>query len=141
MTHTHAIVWTDSKEAHVFRFNADDVEREDIKAHNPLRKVHHKAGVIGAGRAALDLSFLDHIVDSLRSTKEWLLVGPAQAKQELVRHLDKHLPYIKATLVGVEAMDRPIDREALDYARRSFKAIDRLRPSADRFPFALIARA
>jgi hypothetical protein len=91
--------------------------------------VHHKAGVIGAGHAALDLSFLDHIVDAVRGTEEWLLVGPAQAKQDLVRHLEKHLPHVKATLVGVEAMDHPTDGELLAYARRSFKAIDRLRPN------------
>lgn len=130
MPHSHAIVWMDSKEAHVFRFNAVDVERNDIKAHSPFRKVHHKAGVIGAGHAALDLSFLDHIVDALRGTKEWLLVGPAQAKLELVRHIEKHLPHVKATLVGVEAMDHPTDGELIDRARRSFKAFDRLRPNA-----------
>ena len=130
MTHSHAIVWMDSKEAHVFRFNAEDVERENIKAHNPFRKVHHKAGVIGAGHTAVDISFLDHIVDALRGTAEWLLVGPAQAKQELVRHLDKHLPHVRKTLVAIEAMDHPTDGELLAYARRSFKAIDRLRPNA-----------
>ena len=130
MPHSHAIVWMDSKEAHVFRFNADDVERENIKAHTPFRKVHHKAGVIGAGHAALDVSFLDHIVDAIRGAQEWLLVGPAQAKQELIHHLDKHLPHVKKTLVGVEAMDHPTDGELLAYARRSFKAIDRLRPNA-----------
>ena len=129
MTHSHAIVWMDSKEAHVFRFNADDVERENIKAHSPYRKVHHKAWVIGAGHTAVDISFLDHIVDALRGTEEWLLVGPAQAKQELVRHLDKHLPHVRKTLVGVEAMDHLTDGELLAYARRSFKAIDRLRPN------------
>ncbi len=130
MTHSHAIVWMDTKEAHVFRFNADDVERQDIKAHNPFRKVHHKAGVIGAGHSALDLSYLDHIVDAVRGTTEWLLVGPAQAKLELVRHIEKHLPHVKETLVGVEAMDHPTDGELLDHARRAFKAIDRLRPNA-----------
>ena len=49
MTHNHAIVWMDSKEARIFRFNATDVEHEHIKAHNPFRQVHHKAGVIGTG--------------------------------------------------------------------------------------------
>ena len=128
-THSHAIVWMDSKEAHVFRFNADDVERENIKAHSPFRKVHHKAGVIGAGHSAVDISFLDHIVDAVRGTEEWLLVGPAQAKLELVRHIDKHLPHVKKTLVGVEAMDHLTDGELLAYARRSFKTVDRLRPN------------
>jgi hypothetical protein len=126
--HEHAIVWMDSREAHVFRFNTKDVERETIKAHSPFRKVHHKAGTIGAGRAAMDLSFFDHIVDALRGTSEWLLVGPAQGKNELLRHVEKNMPWVREKLVGVEAMDHPTDGELLTHARRAFKAIDRIRP-------------
>lgn len=130
MTHNHAIVWMDSKEARIFRFNAANVEAEHVKAHNPFKKVHHKAGVIGAGHLSLDTSFFDHIVDALRGTKEWLLVGPSGAKQELLRHLDSHMPWVRKTLVGVEAMDHPTDGELLDHARRAFKAIDRMQPQA-----------
>lgn len=130
MTHNHAIVWMDSKEARVFRFNAVDVEQENIRSHNPFRQVHHKAGVIGAGHMALDTSFLDHILDALRGTTEWLLVGPAQAKLELLDHIDKHTPHFRKTLVGVEAMDHPTDGELLDHARRAFKAVDRMQPNS-----------
>ena len=130
MTHNHAIVWMDSREARIFRFNAADVEGEHLVAHNPFKKVHHKAGVIGAGRLSLDTSFFDHIVDALRGTTEWLLVGPSGAKQVLLRHLDSHMPWVRKTLVGVEAMDHPTDRELFDHARRAFKAIDRMLPNA-----------
>ena len=54
MSHSHAIVWMDSKEAHVFQFNAEDVEKQRIVAQLPFRKIHHKAGVIGAGHVHLD---------------------------------------------------------------------------------------
>lgn len=126
MTHNHAIVWMDSKEAHVFRFNAVDVESEVLKAHNPFRKVHHKAGAIGSGHAAIELDFLDHIVDAVRGTTSWLLVGPGQAKLALVRHLEAHLPHDLKRLAGVEAMDHPTDGELVAHARRAFKAIDRM---------------
>ncbi len=129
MTHNHAIVWMDSKEARIFRFNAADVEREHIKAHNPFRQVHHKAGVIGAGRPAMDASFFDHILDALRGTTEWILVGPAAAKQELLSHIDRHMPWMRKSLMGVEAMDHPTDGELLDHARRAFRAIDRMLPN------------
>jgi len=129
MTHNHAIVWMDSKEARIFRFNAANVESDHIKAHNPFRQVHHKAGVIGAGRAAMDTSFFDHILDALRGTTEWLLVGPASAKQELLDHVDRHMPWLRKSLMGVEAMDHPTDGELLDHARRAFKAIDRMLPN------------
>ena len=130
MTHSRAIIWMDSKEAHVFRFNAEDVEAERIKAHSPFRKVHHKAGVIGAGRVHLDRDFFDHIIDALRGVHEWLLVGPSNAKNELLAHLDAHVPWLKAQLVGVEPMDHPTDGELLDHARRVFKSTDRLLPNS-----------
>lgn len=129
MTHGHAIVWMDTREAHVFRFNAADVENETIRAHNPYRKVHHKAGVVGAGKLVMDTSFFDHIVDALRGASEWLLVGPAQAKLELVRHVEKTMPWVREKLVGVEPMDHPTDGELVAQARRAFKAIDRMRPT------------
>src|SRR5215471_19457451 len=90
MSHSHAVVWMDAREAHVFRFNAQDVEQERIKAHTPFRKVHHKAGVIGAGRTAADLDFYDRIIDSLRGTQEWILAGPGQAKEALLNYLEKY---------------------------------------------------
>ena len=128
MAHNHAIVWMDSKEARVFRFNASDVESDHIRAHNPFRKIHHKAGVIGSGHMSLDASFFQHIEEALQGTSEWLLVGPAAAKQELLKHVDRHLP--SPSLVGLDAMDHPTDGELLDRVRRAFKAIDRMRPNA-----------
>ena len=51
MSHSHAIVWMDSHEAHTFSFSAHDVavEKERIVAHSPFRKLHHKSGAVGAG--------------------------------------------------------------------------------------------
>lgn len=129
MTHSHAIVWMDSKEARIFHFNATDVDTERFRAHNEFRQVHHKAGVIGAGRSAMDTAFFDHIIDSLRGTREWLLVGPANGKLALLEHIDKHMPWMRKSLAGVEAMDHPTDGELVDHARRAFKAIDRMLPN------------
>jgi len=129
MTHSHAIVWMDSKEARIFLFNAADVEKARIQAHNPFRKVHHKAGVIGAGHMELDTGFFNHILEGLHGATEWLLVGPSGAKLELLKHLDAHRPELRRSLVGTETMDHPTDGELLDHARRAFKAIDRMLPN------------
>jgi stalled ribosome rescue protein Dom34 len=129
MTHNHAIVWMDSKEARIFRFNAEDVESDRIRAHNPFRQVHHKAGVIGSGHMSLDASFFKHIEQALQGTTEWLLVGPSVAKQQLLMHVGEHLPSLRDSLVGTGAMDHPTDGELVDHARRAFKAIDRMRPN------------
>ena len=122
MTHSHAVVWMDSKEAHVFRFNAEDVEHQRIKAHSPFRKVHHKAGVVGAGHQQLDRDYFDHIVDALRGVNEWLLVGPGGAKDQLVHHVDAHVAGVdrnRVWLSGREArVELVVDEQAPDVAIR-----------------------
>ena len=136
MSHSHAIVWMDTREAHVFSFNADDVEHERLEAHLPFRKVHHKAGVIGAGRTASDSDYFDRIVETLRGTREWILVGPGQAKDGLVNHLEKyksrdgHFARLCSRLMRVAPMDHPTNGELLTHARQAFKAIDRLQPNS-----------
>jgi len=130
MSHSHAIVWMDSKEARIFRFNASDVEKAHIQAHNPFRQVHHKAGVIGAGHMDLDASFFEHIMEALQGATEWLLVGPSTAKLQLVKHLEAHKPELRRSLVGTETLDHPTDGELLDHARRAFKTIDRMLPNS-----------
>ena len=126
MKHSHAIVWMDSKEARVFAFNADDVQSAHIKAHSPNRKVHHKAGVVGAGHAGGDQAFFHEIAEAVTGTREWLLAGPAGAKQEFAHYLEKHAPAVRKAMVGIEAMDHPTDGQLLDHARRTFKAVDRM---------------
>lgn len=127
MSHSHAIVWMDSREAHVFRFSADDIEKQRIRSHNPFRKIHHKAGVIGAGHAHLDHGYFEEIAEALDGVQEWLLTGPGIAKSELARHIDEHLPELKRSLCGLQPSDHPTDGELIDQARWAFKGIDRMR--------------
>jgi stalled ribosome rescue protein Dom34 len=129
MSHSHAIVWMDSREANVFQFSADDVERQRIRSHNPFRKIHHKAGVIGAGHVHLDHRYFEEIAEALSGVQEWLLTGPGTAKDEMARHIEQHLPDLKRTLCGLQTSDHPTDGELVDQARRNFKRIDRMRPN------------
>jgi stalled ribosome rescue protein Dom34 len=128
MTHTHAVVWLDFKEAHVFLFNADDVQRERIKAHAPSRKIHQKAGIVGAGHTHDDNAYFKSIVEALSGTTGWLITGPAATKNELASYVEKHAPQLKSQLTGVEPMDHPTDGQLLAYARRFFKAADKMLP-------------
>jgi stalled ribosome rescue protein Dom34 len=127
MPHSHAIVWMDSREAHVFQFSADDVEKLRIRSHNPFRKIHHKAGVIGAGHVHLDHRYFDEIAGALSGVQEWLLMGPGTAKDEMARYVDQHLPDLKRAMCGLQTSDHPTDGELVDQARRAFKGIDRMR--------------
>ena len=130
MPHRHAVVWIDYHEAHVFQFNREDVDKQRIKAETPFRKVHHKAGSIGAGHAHDDKAYFHSVVEALSDSDEWLIVGPGATKNELVKHVETHDPQLRKKLIGVEPMDHPTDGELLDHARRFFKAADKIRPAA-----------
>jgi stalled ribosome rescue protein Dom34 len=130
MSLSHAIVWIDSKEAHVLRFSRKEAESERVTSHNPFRKVHHKAGSIGAGHVHLDHGYFDEIAASLHEVREWLLVGPGVAKNELAMYVDRRLPDLHRKLLGVEPADHPTEGELLEHARRSFGSLDRMRPNS-----------
>jgi stalled ribosome rescue protein Dom34 len=134
MPHSHAVVWLDFKEAHVFRFSPDDVHKERIQAHNPYRKVHHKAGAIGAGHAHSDREFFAQIAEALEGVTEWLLVGPGYAKNDFLHHIEANAPALKDRLVAVEPMDHPTDGELIESARSFFKAADKMRPNSPPVP-------
>ena len=121
-----SIVWMDSSEAHVFRFDARDVEKSRLKAHRPFRKIHHKAGAIGAGHEPLNASYFDDIAATLEGVHEWLLTGPGAAKEQMLSHVRRHHLPLEKSLYGVEDLDHPTDGQLIDHARRFFKAADRM---------------
>lgn len=129
MSHTHAIVWMDFREAHVFRFGAEDVQKQRVKARNPHLKVHHKAGAIGGGHAHSDRAFFDETVEALAGVTEWLLVGPGVAKHDFLRHIGEHAHDLKKRLAAVDTMSHPTDGMLVDQARHFFKAFDRMQPN------------
>jgi stalled ribosome rescue protein Dom34 len=128
MSHTHAVVWLDFKEAHIFLLTADDMERKKIKAHAPSHKIHRKAGVVGSGHTHDSTAYFKSIVDALSGTIGWLITGPAATKNELAGYVEKHSPELTRQLIGIEPMDHPTDGELVDYARRFFKAADKMKP-------------
>ena len=128
MSHSLAIVWLDSKQAHVYRFSAEDVEQQRIDARHPFRTLLHKAGIIGAGRPQHDLDYFDRIVDAMRGTGKWSLVGPDGASKQLLRHVETHISWLKEKLAGIEAMDDPTDGALVGHARRFFKVGEPTQP-------------
>jgi stalled ribosome rescue protein Dom34 len=129
--HFHAVVWIDHREARVFHFDPSDVDRLVIRPDDPTRHIHHKANSIGSGHAAEDQAFLDAVAKSIADAGAVLITGPANAKTELVKHIQKHEPNLMKIVVGVETVDHPSDGELVAHARRYFKAEDLMIPQKD----------
>ena len=126
MLHDHVVVWIDHREAHVQSFTRDESDSVHIKAHGEPRKVHRHSGSVGSGKAPEDHEFYSSVAKSFADAHEVLVVGPAEAKHELVKFLKHHHPQLASKVIGVEAVDHPTDGQLLEHARRFFRAADRL---------------
>jgi hypothetical protein len=126
--HYHAVVWIDHHEARVFHIGVADVEALVLHPNHPTRHIHHKANSIGSGHAAEDHAFLDAVAKSVADAGAILITGPANAKTELVKHMQAHEPQVAKAIVGVETVDHPSDGELVAHARAYLKAADRMRP-------------
>jgi hypothetical protein len=135
--HFHAVVWIDHHEARVFHFNADDSQREQVHPLHPVRHIHHKANSVGSGHSPEDQNFFSAVVEAINgagapgapgAAGAVLITGPASAKHELVKHIDRHPATLHARVAGVETLDHPSDGELLAHARQFFRAADRMTP-------------
>ncbi len=127
MSHFHALVWIDHTEAHVMHIALDDVEKSLIQPAKPHHKLHSRYGTLGDGRAPEDQAYYHQVAEALAGAGEILIVGPAQAKLQLIKHLHAHDPKLAACVVGVETVDHPSDGQLVAYARKYFHAKDQMR--------------
>jgi hypothetical protein len=127
MSHYHALVWLDHKEAHVMHISPADVESAIVRPANPHVHVHSTRGTLGDGRLADDHDYYHAVAQALKGAQEILVVGPAQAKLLLIKHLHSHDPSVAERVIGVETVDHPSDGQLVAYARKYFAAADRMR--------------
>lgn len=133
MSHYHAVVWIDHREAHVMHISPDEIESSIVHPANPHVHLHNKrgadkGGTVGSGRAPEDQGFYHEVVEALKGAQEILIVGPASAKLNLVKHIHNHDKQMIDKVVGVETVDHPSDAQLVVYARKYFAAADRMRP-------------
>jgi hypothetical protein len=124
--HHHAVIWIDHREARVFHFNATEADKLVLHPENPTRHLHHKANSIGSGNAAEDHAYLQAVWESVMDAGAILITGPANAKTELVKHIEQHDPKRKHLIAGVETVDHPSDGALVAHARKYFRAADRM---------------
>ena len=120
--HYHAVVWIDHREARIFHFNAAESDRISVHADRPASHLHHKAGVIGSGHAPEDQEFFERIAAAIGDAGIVLITGPANAKTELLKHIERCAPELRTRIAAVETVDHPSDRQLVDHARRYFQA-------------------
>ena len=127
-SHYHAVVWIDHRQARIFHFNAIGAEELTVHPDNPIVNLHHKANSIGSGHTSEDQTFLENVAKSLADAGAVLIVGPANAKIELVKHIKRVHPRMAIKIEGVETVDHPTDGELVAYARNYLKSADLMRP-------------
>jgi hypothetical protein len=103
----HAVIWIDHREARVFHFGSNEVERLVLRPADPTRHIHHKANSIGSGHAAADQEYLHAVAQSVADAGAVLIAGPANAKTQLVEHIRTHDPRLAKAIEGVETVDHP----------------------------------
>ena len=124
----HAVIWIDHHEARVFHFGPTDVDQLVLHPDHPTRHIHHKSNTIGSGHDSLDNGFLHAVAEAIADAGAVLVTGPANAKTELVKHIQHHDPKLMKLILGVETVDHPSDPQLVAYARKFFKAADRMQP-------------
>ena len=123
-THSHTAVWIDHKVARVLHIDVDSNETILVHSTHPGQHLHHKANSIDSGHAATDKKFYERVAEAMAGSAVILVVGPANAKTELVTHLKHSQPAIATRISAVEPMDHPTDGQLLAHARRFFEADD-----------------
>ncbi len=122
--HFHAVIWIDHEQAKIFRFDKDDAQSQVIKPEHAEGHIHHHANEIGSGHAATSPAYLHAVAHAVADAGAILIVGPANAKTELMHHLEKHDPQVAKRVSAVETVDHPTDGQVVAYARKHFKSAD-----------------
>ena len=126
MSHQHAVVWIDHREAHVLAFGVTGLDKQVLRSESDTPHLHHKANTIGAGKAPKDTPFLESVAKALEGIRAIRITGPSSAKTELVEHIRKSHPAVAKAIEGVEVVDHPSDKELVKMARSYLKAADRV---------------
>lgn len=126
--HYHVLVWIDHHEARLFHLGATDFDESVLYPDHPTKHIHHKANMIGSGKADEDQGYLRAVTDALSGAGAILVTGPAHEKLELVKFVRLNAPGLAKSIVGVETVARPSDGQLVAYGRKYFNAADRMRP-------------
>jgi stalled ribosome rescue protein Dom34 len=117
MSPTHAAVWLDHHEAHVFEvdpvtFNVSTVEAARHVPRHPRSEARPRNHPDDAPR------FFRDIVTALAGATQVLVVGPSTAKIHFADFVREHARQLH--VVGVETVDHPTANQIAAYVRQYF---------------------
>jgi stalled ribosome rescue protein Dom34 len=124
MTHYHACVWIDHRQARIFAVGLEGSDVTVVKDHAQPHHIHRKADHVGLGTEPLDHAFLEDVARALSPYKAILICGPGRARTELAGYLNEEYPLVSKRVWGIEAMDHPTDPQMIEMARKYFRAAD-----------------
>ncbi|HUJ53196.1 MAG TPA: hypothetical protein VLX08_06555, partial [Steroidobacteraceae bacterium] len=90
--HYHALIWIDHHEARIFQFNEEQSDRTIVRSSHSHEHLHHRANARDSGHAPVEQSFLERVAQAVMHAGAILITGPASAKTELARHIERRHP-------------------------------------------------
>ena len=120
MCSTHAAVWIDHTEAHVFcldpsSFSASTVEAAARTPTDPQLEASLR------NHADDEPRFFRDVLRALGSAEEILVVGPSSAKVSFVDFVHEQAPAV--LVVGMETVDDPTAEQLAGYVRQYFAKV------------------
>jgi stalled ribosome rescue protein Dom34 len=119
-------LWIDHRKAVIVTITGDELETKQIQS-NMEKRVRFSSGSSEDGSAE-DMrdrqisnhlsSFYDVVIAAIRDVDSILIMGPGEAKGELVKRIERD--EMGGRIVGVETVDKMTDRQVAEKVRRQF---------------------
>lgn len=119
-------VWIDHRKAVIVTVTGDELETKQIQS-NMEKHVRFSSGSSQDGSAE-DMrdrqfdshlnSFYDEVIAAIGEVESILIMGPGEAKGELVKRLERNEPGRR--IVGIETADKMTDRQIAEKVRQQF---------------------
>ena len=119
----YAVVWVDHQEARVLVLHREDSSFDErlIHARHTKDDARHSSG--RRHPVTAEAHFFGDVAEAMSGVTDAWVVGPANAKLELVAHLDKHNHDLMKAVKGTETVDHPTNGELAEAGRRFFEKL------------------
>ena len=125
--HYHAIVWIDHRE-HASFISTLPTSIDSSCTPTTRRATFITRPTASAAATQRKTRLSQRVTDAIADAGAVLVTGPANAKTEFVKHIERHAPALGAKIAGVETIDHPTDGELVAHARKYFKDDHQMEP-------------